>query len=189
MPLYLHGKYYENLNGVVTDITDQIPFDIPKSWQWVRLSTIFNITMGQSPDGNFVVENGTGIEFHQGKIEFKDIHLGISRFTTTKPTKIATPNSLLLCVRAPVGVLNITQREICIGRGLCALKPYLVEFSTYLWFYFLSTYKSYFEKKATGSTFTAISNEIIKNTIVPLPPTEEQKRILKQILLIFQSLN
>lgn len=145
--------------------------------------------MGQSPNGNSVVENGTGMEFHQGKIEFQDIHLGTSRFTTTKPTKIATPNSLLLCVRAPVGVLNITQREICIGRGLCALKPYLDEFSTLLWFYLLSTYKMYFEKKATGSTFTAISNEIIKNTLVPLPPVDEQKRILKQILLIFQTLN
>ena len=42
------NKYYENLNGVVTDITDQIPFDIPMSWQWVRLKSLCNISTGAS---------------------------------------------------------------------------------------------------------------------------------------------
>ncbi|MBO5540797.1 MAG: type I restriction endonuclease subunit S, partial [Muribaculaceae bacterium] len=42
------NKYYENLNGAATDITDQIPFDIPTSWQWVRLRTLCNITTGAS---------------------------------------------------------------------------------------------------------------------------------------------
>lgn len=177
------------MNGEVIEITEQIPFDIPSSWQWVRLDAIFNINMGQSPDGNSVTENGVGIEFHQGKIEFQETYLGVSRYTTTKPTKIAPQNSLLLCVRAPVGVLNITQRDVCIGRGLCALTPYINDLDSQLWCYLLSTYKRYFEKKATGSTFTAISHDIIKGTLIPLPPINEQRRMLRQINMIFQSLN
>ena len=38
-------------------------------------------------------------------------------------TKIAKPNSILLCVRAPVGEVNLTDRKICIGRGLASISP------------------------------------------------------------------
>jgi type I restriction enzyme S subunit len=79
--------------------------------------------------------------------------------------------------------LNITQREICIGRGLCALKP-KYDIDIQYWFYVLSCYKDYFESQATGSTFKAISAEIIKNTIILLPPKEEQERILEKIIQI-----
>ena len=54
---------------------------------------------------------------------YTELYLSQSGIYTDQPTKIAEVDSLLLCVRAPVGVLNITQRKICIGRGLCVLKP------------------------------------------------------------------
>ena len=49
---------------------DEIPFDIPDSWKWVKLGDIFMVTMGQSPKGTNVVDNDKGMEFHQGKIFF-----------------------------------------------------------------------------------------------------------------------
>ena len=51
------------------NITDEeIPFDIPESWEWVRLSEVVEMIMGQSPKGTDVMEGGNGIEFHQGKV-------------------------------------------------------------------------------------------------------------------------
>ncbi|OCI06223.1 hypothetical protein BBP22_03930 [Bacillus paralicheniformis] len=47
---------------------DEIPFDIPENWEWVRLGNIFKIIMGQSPKGASVFESNDGIEFHQGKV-------------------------------------------------------------------------------------------------------------------------
>ena len=182
------NKFYEKRGKEIVCIDDEIPFDIPGTWQWVRLTAIFHTIMGQSPDGNSVTTNGQGIEFHQGKLAFNDIYLGVSHVVTNKPTKVVDGNSLLLCVRAPVGILNITQREICIGRGLCALIPYHEGFDIMYWFFILSSYKQYFEKKATGSTFTAISNDIISNTLVPLPPLKEQKRIVNAIEKAWQVL-
>ena len=173
------NKYYEKIGGKCVEISDKIPFDIPQSWIWCRLKQICALTMGQSPEGDSVNGNN-GIEFHQGKIQFGDMYLNTSDSYTNKPTKIAEAGSLLLCVRAPVGVLNITKRQICIGRGLCAINPYC-DGNVLLWFYFLSTYKDFFEKKATGSTFKAISNDIIAKTLVPLPPLEEQSRIVERI--------
>ena len=139
--------------------------------------------MGQSPDGD-TVNNENGVEFHQGKICFTNEYLLPSGVYTSKPTKIAEANSLLLCVRAPVGILNITKRRICIGRGLCSLKP-KYEIDNKYWFYILSSYKDYFEQNATGSTFKAISGDIIKNACIPFPPLSEQKRILSKINELF----
>ena len=152
---------------------------LPEGWCVCLLKDIFEINMGQSPDGD-TVNNENGVEFHQGKIYFTNEYLLPSGVYTSKPTKIAEANSLLLCVRAPVGILNITKRKICIGRGLCSLKPKYETDNKY-WFYILSAYKDYFEQNATGSTFKAISGDTIKNTVVLLPPLNEQIRITKTI--------
>ena len=143
--------------------------------------------MGQSPTGESI--NGVkGIEFHQGKIHFTESYLSQSGVYTDQPTKIAEVDSLLLCVRAPVGVLNITQRKICIGRGLCALKP-KYEIDNLYWLFILSAYKDYFESNATGSTFKAISGDTIKNAVIKLPPLQEQERILYSIISLYESLD
>ena len=161
---------------------------IPSGWQVCHLSDIFDVTMGQSPDGNSLNKTD-GIEFHQGKICFTDKYLSKSNVFTSAPTKEATPNSLLCCVRAPVGVFNITQRSICIGRGLCALTPRLGDIELDYWFYALSSYKDYYEEKATGTTFKAISGEVIRSTIVLLPPRLEQRRIISRITELFSLLD
>ena len=161
--------------------------NLPQGWTVCKINDIFNITMGQSPTGESI--NGVkGIEFHQGKIHFTESYLSQSSVYTDQPTKIAEVDSLLLCVRAPVGVLNITQRKICIGRGLCALKP-KYEIDNLYWLFILTAYKDYFESNATGSTFKAISGDTIKNAVIKLPPLQEQKRILSSIISLYESLD
>ena len=157
--------------------------NLPDSWEICQLKDIFDITMGQSPAGN-TINGKCGTEFHQGKINFTDKYLSESGQYTTTPSKTAAPESLLLCVRAPVGVVNITKREICIGRGLCSLLP-KYDIDCLYWLYMLSTLKDYFEENATGSTFKAISGDIIRNACIPFPPLSEQKRILSKINELF----
>ncbi len=161
-------------------IADEVPFEIPDSWEWVRLGNIFAIEMGQSPEGNTVSENGDGLEFHQGKVFFSDYIISHSKQRTSAPTKIAVPNSVLLCVRAPVGKVNITDRKLCIGRGLCAIKP-LAGMSVDFVFHLLEAYENIFIKQATGTTFIAITGEVVKNQLIPLPPLFEQGRIATAI--------
>ena len=161
-------------------ITDEVPFEIPESWEWVRLGSIFSIEMGQSPSGNTVSENNTGIEFHQGKVFFGDKYINQSGKYTSSPTKYAPKDSVLLCVRAPVGKVNITNRKICIGRGLCAIIP-LAGVPLLFVYYLLTAYENIFVKQATGTTFVAITAETVKNQLIPLPPFAEQIRIAEQI--------
>lgn len=168
------------MNSKDVCIEDELPFVIPDNWQWCRLYHACSVLMGQSPEGSSVSDNKNGLEFHQGKIFFTDIFLAESGIYTSEITKIAPENSLLLCVRAPVGVVNITKREICIGRGLCAIKPnYVIDDK--FWFYWIQCQKTDFEQKATGTTFKAISADIIKQQFIPLPPFAEQQRIVAKI--------
>ena len=160
---------------------------LPEGWCECSFDDIFNITMGQSPNGSSI-NHQQGVEFHQGKILFGDKYLKQSDMFTDAPTKLATPNSLLLCVRAPVGVVNITQREICIGRGLCSLKPNAAINLDYA-YHTLTTYQSDFESKSTGSTFKAISGSIIRKEVFALAPLKEQHRIVSKIEEIFAQLD
>ena len=160
---------------------------LPDGWCECSFNDIFKITMGQSPDGSSI-NYQQGAEFHQGKILFGDKYLMHSDTYTDAPTKLAKPNSLLLCVRAPVGIVNITQREICIGRGLCSLEPNIALNLGYA-YYALTTYQSDFESKSTGSTFKAISGSIIRNEVFALPPLQEQHRIVAKIEELFSQLD
>lgn len=159
---------------------------LPQGWAYCQLSNVLKITMGQSPRGDSL-NNKKGIEFHQGKICFSDKFLLDSGIYTNEPTKTAEPNSLLLCVRAPVGVVNITKNQICIGRGLCALTPF--EGNADFYFYLLQTLQDSFDNQSTGTTFKAISGEIIRNENIILPPLAEQQRIVQKIEEIFSVLD
>ena len=159
---------------------------LPKGWCNCCLCDILEITMGQSPQGDSINSN-EGIEFHQGKLCFSEKYLQHSNVFTTEPTKIAEVDSLLLCVRAPVGIVNISQRRICIGRGLCSLKP--IYGTTLFYFYLLQTLKNSFERQSTGTTFKAISGDVVKKEIISLPPLAEQHRIVAKIEELFASLD
>ena len=162
--------------------------NIPSSWCVCTLKDVFEITMGSSPKGSSINTQKNGIEFHQGKISFTDMHLQETNVYTDEPTKLAEPHSILLCVRAPVGIVNITERNVCIGRGLCALKP-TVGVDYKFAFYTLQTHKANFDKQATGTTFKAIGGDIIRNEKYVLPPYQEQIRIREKIEYILQLLN
>lgn len=161
---------------------DEIPFEIPSTWKWVRLGDIFNIVMGQSPDGDSVSHVAlNGIEFHQGKSFFSETYLLHSDVYTNSPTKIVENNTNILCVRAPVGIVNITERKVCIGRGLCGVVIYNQLVVLKLLFYFLQSMENDFNKKSTGTTFKAITGDVVSQQLFPLPPLAEQKRIVAKI--------
>ena len=136
--------------------------------------------MGQSPSGDSVTANADGVEFHQGKIYFTDRLLAPSGQYTSEGNKIIEQDSVLLCVRAPVGIVNITNREIAIGRGLCSLTS-LGVISVEFLFYWLAALKQSFIEQATGTTFQAITTDVVRQQVVPVPPLAEQKRIIMAV--------
>ena len=164
------------------------PFSIPKSWEWTTIGAICDVIMGQSPEGTFVSSSCNGIEFHQGKIFFGNKYLLFSDKTTVSPTKVVDPGTILLCVRAPVGKVNITSRRICIGRGLCGIRSSAMIDNDYLYL-LLQSYEEVFNSNAIGSTFKAISCDVIRKQPVPLPPLDEQRRIVAKVEELFAAID
>lgn len=148
---------------------------IPEEWEVKRLGEIADIIMGQSPKSSSYNDKGHGLPFFQGKTEFGNIYPN-TKYWCSKPIKISEPNDILLSVRAPVGDVNINNIKSCIGRGLAAIRHTKDSNFKFL-FYLLKKCKHEFQKKAQGSTFTAINSNDIKNLKIPVPPLKEQQKI------------
>ena len=181
------NSYYEKIGNEVHCIDEDIPFKIPHNWIWCRMSSISDIIMGTSPKGTSICENPQYTEFHQGKIYFSDMLIKNSGQYTRELTKIAKPNSILLCVRAPVGEVNLTDRKICIGRGLASISP-LGAVSRYFMLYWIKAFRETLIKKATGTTFVAVTTDVVKGLLLPIPPLAEQYRITNKIQSLVENL-
>ncbi|MCK5043589.1 restriction endonuclease subunit S [Candidatus Pacearchaeota archaeon] len=157
---------------------EDIPYELPRGWEWCRLGDILELIMGQSPPSSSYNKNHIGIPFYQGKSDFGKVS-PTPRVWCNEPKKIAIKNDILICVRAPVGPTNLCQEESCIGRGLSALRPILFSYNYLLIFF--KAIEPEFSKKGFGSTFTAITKKDLENQIIGFPPLAEQKRIVEKV--------
>ena len=145
-----------------------------------KLDQICQLNMGQSPDSSSYNETGNGMPFFQGNADFGKVHPK-TRVWCSTPTKIAHVGDILISVRAPIGALNIADRECCIGRGLAALTVNEeLCIKDYLW-YAITSKVDELNNKGTGSTFKAISKSILAETDIPLPSLEKQLKIAEEL--------
>lgn len=141
----------------------------------VALKRVVHIVAGQSPPSGEVDDfNGFGLRFLQGNAEFGQSH-PVARYQCETPPKRARAGDILLSVRAPVGALNIADRDYGIGRGLAAIRPAGID-SRFAW-WALHARVDRLRASATGSTFEAITAEDIGSLMVQLPPPSDQRRI------------
>ena len=153
----------------------------------MKIKDCCTVVAGQSPESKYYNTDGIGIPFFQGKADFGELYPTV-RVYCSQPTKITEKDDILLSVRAPVGATNLAPGRVCIGRGLTAIRP-----STSLDLKYLLHYFRYFEvhlqTKGTGTTFKAITQDIVKNISVPVPPLPEQRRIVARIEELFSKLD
>ena len=155
------------------------PIKNDKDWKKVKLSDVAKIIMGQSPPSSSYNEKGIGMPFYQGNVDFGEKYPKIKKYTD-KITKIANENTILMSVRAPVGELNVTKIECCIGRGVCSIKINGELNLEYL-FYYLKNIMINIKKLEKGSTFKSINKKEIENIEVLLPPLELQNKFATKI--------
>ena len=181
------NKYFEKKGKEVACIDDEIPFGIPESWQWCRINTICNITNGFTPlrtedrfwrngDINwFTVEDirtqGEYINYTSQKI---------SKEATT-PDRIVRPGSTLLCCTASVGQCAFTNIPTTTNQQFNALTikdDYRSLMTDEYLFLFAKTLKDELHRLSGKTTFEFISIKKVGNLLVPIPPFNEQKRIV-----------
>ncbi len=146
---------------------------LPKRWVSSRLGDVAEIVLGQSPPSSTYNENENGLPFYQGKLEFGNIYPSPQKWCT-EPKKIAEKGDVLISVRAPVGPTNICPERSCIGRGLAAIRG-LGEIKTFFILYLMRAFEHNLTGKKTGTTFDAITGNILKEFVIPLPPLLQQR--------------
>lgn len=158
---------------------NEIPYELPNGWEWVRLGDYAYIIMGQSPKSEHYNTLGNGIPFYQGKAEFGKLNPTPSKWCDS-PQKISEKDDILISVRAPVGPTNICEELSCIGRGLAAIRN-MADSSNLFLLQVIRAFESDISALGVGSTFTAISRRHLENTLIPVAPEKEQKRIVTKV--------
>lgn len=166
---------------------DEIPFDIPKNWQWVRLGEIGTWGAGATPlkSRREFYENATihwlvTGDLNDGIIE--NIPRKISELALEKTSlKLNPAESVLIAMYgATIGKVGILKFAATTNQACCACQTFDGVYNKYL-FYFLLANRKNFVKQGVGGAQPNISKEKILATLCPLPPMDEQKRIVERL--------
>ncbi|WP_299143122.1 restriction endonuclease subunit S [uncultured Dialister sp.] len=167
---------------------EEKPFDIPDSWEWVRLRDIGIIIGGGTPKtGN--------LEYWDGDIpwitpaDMKNIKGKYASHGNRNITKLGLEKSsarllpkgtVLFSSRAPIGYIAIAANPICTNQGFKSVVLLNKNIADYL-YYCLQSFTKDIENRASGTTFKEISGAEFGKTIIPLPPLSEQHRIVDKL--------
>ena len=169
------------------DITEEeIPFDIPESWCWCRLGEIGDWKAGSTPSrSNPELYNGNIPWLKTGDLtdgDINEIPECISKKALESCSMRLNPigSVLIAMYGATIGKLGILKIEATTNQACCACVPYNGIYNKYL-FYYLMSQKKDFTEKAEGGAQPNISREKLVVHLLPLPPYEEQKRIVDTI--------
>lgn len=152
-----------------------------------KLKDCCTIIAGQSPESKYYNTDGQGLPFFQGKADFGELYPSI-RVYCSQPTKIAEKDDILLSVRAPVGPTNLAPCRVCIGRGLTAIRPSEDLLTRYVLLFF-RYFEAQLAAKGTGTTFKAVTQDIVKNLEIPVPSLQEQERLVARTDELFSELD
>lgn len=147
-----------------------------------RLDEIVDVTMGQSPKSEYYNTEKNGYPFLQGNRTFGFKYPTFDTYTTVV-TKFAKAGDVIMSVRAPVGALNITPLDMCLGRGVCSLR--MKNGNQSFLFYMMKYYVSHLLKRESGTVFGSVNRNDINGLEVDIPEdVEEQKRIARYLEMI-----
>ena len=147
-----------------------------------KLQEIVDVTMGQSPKSEYYNTDGKGYPFLQGNRTFGFKHPTFDTYTTVM-TKPAKAGDVLMSVRAPVGDLNITPVDMCLGRGVCSLR--MKNGNQSFLYYMMKYYVPHLLKKESGTVFGSVNRNDINGLEVDIPEDEQnQRRIARYLEMI-----
>lgn len=164
---------------------DEIPFDIPENWKWVRLSTIGITQTGNTPSKSYPEYIGIDIPFItpgdilNGQICYSNQALSL---LGKEVARVCCAGSIMqVCIGGSIGKAAITDREVAFNQQVNVVSP-IACVSEYLFTVMQSAYFTTSMKERAGGTATPIINRgLWDSLLIPLPPLAEQRRIVAKI--------
>ena len=187
--------YYQKfVDGSETDISDEIPFEIPDNWNWCNLGEIYSHTTGKA----LKKENNKGTlrkyittsNLYWNCFDFTDVRT--MYFTDDELEKCTIKKGdLVLCNGGDVGRAAIwkSEEDICYQNHVSRLRPKLSGINNSFYLYVIQINKEKGNLSGKGVGITSLSATDILNLKIPLPPLAEQKRIVEKIENAFAKLD
>ncbi len=169
---------------------------LPKSWVQVTVADLGKVVSGGTPStkensywgGNISWISPSDLTGYSDKYISKGAKSITQEGLKNSSATIMPAGSIHFSSRAPIGYTVISSREITSNQGFKSLVPAQGVFNEYIYYYFKSA-KQLAESRATGTTFKEISGAAFSKLPVPLPPTNEQHRIIAKIEELFSELD
>ena len=187
------NKYYEQTGKETTCVDDEIPFDIPNTWSWIRLGHIFQHNTGKALNGSN--KRGTPYEYiTTSNLYWNQFVLEKLRqmpFTDDELDKCTVKKGdLLVCEGGDIGRSAIWNydNDIRIQNHIHRLRAY-VPVCTMFFYYTLYLYKRIGLIGGKGIGIQGLSSNALHNLLLPLPPVKEQQRISESIANLFSKLS
>ena len=150
-------------------------------WREVHLGDVAEIVMGQSPPGSTYNESGDGLPFFQGVKDF-GYRNPTPRVFCSRPSRVAQPGDILFSVRAPIGRVNIADRECTIGRGLSIIQPRDKADSRYIEFALRYLEPTWQAIEGGGSVFGNATRQDVELLSLTWPDEVSDRRIIAEVL-------
>ena len=179
------NSHYEKLDGVERCIDDELPFEIPDSWEWVRLGTVFQHNTGKALNAsNRAGEKLTYITTSNLYWDrFVLDNLKTMPFTDSEVDKCTVQQGdLLVCEGGDIGRAAIwgSGEPMRIQNHIHRLRAY-APVCTRFFYYLFYLYKGAGRIGGKGIAIQGLSSNAIHNLLFPLPPLHEQERIVNAI--------
>ncbi len=187
----------EGLNGQIHADTwkkNEIPFEIPTNWSWCRLSDIGYTNIGLTYHPQDIVKDGIIVirssNIINGKIDYTDL---VKVNCPIRENQYLNRNDIVICVRngskALVGkcaIFKETSRKVAFGAFMAIFRTPCYRYV----YHYLNTqlFRRYFNSDDTKQ-INQITQKILKNALIPLPPENEQNRIVDKIEEIYSALD
>ena len=180
------NSYYEKIGNKVNCIDEEIPFEVPECWDFIRLKTAWELISGRDLSPSEYNDKNDGIPYITGASNFKNGHISLIRWTPA-PQVITRRGDLLLTCKGTIGeIAHNNFGEAHIARQIMAIRNiYSLNVD------FLALYIEYSMtkiKQAAKGLIPGISREDILNLVIPIPPTKEQESICNKLKVTFSAI-
>ena len=146
------------------------------AWSLQPLGLLADVIMGQSPISSHYNTQGFGLPLIQGNADIKNRET-IKRVFTTEIGKKGKAGDILMSVRAPVGEISRTIFDVCLGRGVCAIR-----YRNNFLYHALIAKESVWVSISKGSTFDSVTSHDVKTLMIDVPNDEKEQIAIATIL-------
>ena len=188
------NSYYEKVDGIERCIDDELPFEIPESWEWARIKSCMDVRDGTHDTPKYV-EHGipliTSKNLSNGYLDFSTAKfISIEDHLSIKQRSKVDDGDILFAMIGSIGnpVLYRGSQEFSI-KNMALFKKISDEIIMDYVYIFLRYAQTYMKKDATGGVQAFVSLNYLRNYLIPVPPQNEQIRICNAIIKLCKKID